>query len=337
MPELLSRRRMLRDTSGAVALGLLPITSALAASGKPITIAEAVGVLNLMMDGLMKQEKFLEEFGLAPNMLGVPDGSKILSGVVGGSADASAMSGFGQVFPAIERGAPIKMIAASAQVPTLALFTGKPNIHSLKDLEGKNVGTGSIGALVHQLTVTVLKKYNVDTSKIRFVNIGSSANIFRAVQAGTVDAGAGEASLLDVADAYHVRPIPHGNLGVELPLFTFNGSWTSDSKIATQRDILVRMLAAYAKLYRFAQNPASHDAFFRNMRQVFPTEPEANHQAMWRYIQTYKPFAVNLELGPDRIKYIQQLNVDFGIQKSILPYEKVADMSLAREALKLLK
>jgi hypothetical protein len=33
---------------------------------------------------------------------------------------------------------------------------------------------------------------------------------------------------------------------------------------------------------------------------------------------------------------MQKLNVSFGIQKTMLPYDKVADMSLARDALKLL-
>ena len=334
MSESLSRRRVLRDASGAALLALAPASAAFAAS--PVKLADAVGALNLMMDGLMKQERFMESMGLAPELLGVTDGSKILGAVVSGSVDASAMSGFGQVFPAIERGAGIKMLAASAQAPTLAMFTGRANINSLKDLEGKSIGTGSVGALVYQLTVTLLKKYNVDTSKIKFVNIGSSANVFRAVQAGTVDAGPSEASLIDVAAAYKVRPIPKGNMTIELPLFTFNGAWTSDRKIATSRDTLVKMLAAYAKLYRFVQKPSSKDAFMRNLKGVAPTEPEADHLALWNYIQKYKPFAENLVLSPERIRYIQQLNVNFGVQKTILPYEKVCDPTLARDAIKLI-
>ena len=189
MSQTLSRRGLLRDASGAAVVGLVPGASALAAAPTPLKLANATGVLNVTMDALMQQERFLESFGLSPEILGVADGSKILSAVVSGSVDASGLSGFGQVFPAVERGAGIKVLAAGSQIPSLAMFTSKPNINSLKDLEGKSIGTGSIGALVHQLTVTLLKKYNVDASKIRFVNIGSSAAVFRAVAAGTVDAG----------------------------------------------------------------------------------------------------------------------------------------------------
>ena len=98
----------------------------------------------------------------------------------------------------------------------------------------------------------------------------------------------------------------------------------------------MRTLAAYAKLYRFVQNPQSREAFFRARRAVFPTAPEGDHLGLWNYIQTYKPFAVDLVLSPERLRYMQSLNATFKVQKQILPFERVADMSLAVDALKLL-
>src|SRR5262249_58995826 len=106
-------------------------------------------------------------------------------------------SGFGQVFPAIERGADLAIINAATLIPALALFSAKPTVRSLKDLEGKVVGVGSIGALIHQLTATLLRKYAVDVSAVRFVNIGSNTDTFKGVMAGTVDARARPASFFD--------------------------------------------------------------------------------------------------------------------------------------------
>jgi ABC-type nitrate/sulfonate/bicarbonate transport system substrate-binding protein len=241
MPKVLSRRALLRMVTGSVMLGSSPVRSALAlGSPTPITIANASGGLNLTMAALMRQQKFLESFGLAPDVMAVADGTRILAAIVGGNADISMASGFGQVFPAIEHGAGIKILAGGALVPTIAMFTGKPYVNSLKDLEGRTVGTGSIGALVHQLVTALLHKYNVDVSKVRFVNIGSSADVFRAVSVGRVDAGPAAAALISEAASYHVRPIPHGNMTVELPEYTYQGAWTSDHKIATNRDALVR-------------------------------------------------------------------------------------------------
>jgi ABC-type nitrate/sulfonate/bicarbonate transport system substrate-binding protein len=269
--------------------------------------------------------------------MAVADGTRILGGIVGGSVDASMMSGFGQVFPAVAHGAPLKILAGGALLPMLALFSGKPDVRTLKDLEGRTVGTGSIGALVHQLTVLLLRKYGVDLSRVRFVSIGSSADIFRAVAAGTVDAGAGEAALTEEAADYRVHLVDHGNMTVELPDYTFQGAWTSDHAIATGRDTLVRALAAYAKLYRLVQSPEGKAPFLAARRSVLPNASEIDHEAQWNYIQRYKPFAVDLTLSAERLRYMQTVNVSFGVQGAILPFERVADMSLAADALALLE
>ena len=63
----------------------------------------------------------------------------------------------------------------------------------------------------------------------------------------------------------------------------------------------------------------------------------AEGEAQWNYIQKFKPYAVDLTLDEERLRYMQQLNVDLNVQGKVLPYAQVADMSLAREALALLK
>jgi ABC-type nitrate/sulfonate/bicarbonate transport system substrate-binding protein len=338
MPRALSRRELLLGASGAALSGSLPMRPATAAPRRTdIKIASAGGALNLAMAQLMRQEKFLESFDLAPDVLVVADGTRILGAVVSGSIDASMMSGFGQVFPAVERGAAIKVLAGGALLPGVALFSAKPEVRTLKDLEGRAIGTGSIGALIYQLTVGLLEKYKVDTSRMRFVNIGSSTDIFRAVATGTVDGGLADAALIDTAAEHHVHLVEHGNLSVELPEYTYQGAWASDQKIQTEREVLVRALAAYAKLYRFVQDPHSREAFMRARRSAFPTAPETDHLAQWHYIQTYKPFAVDLVPRPERLRYMQELNVRFKAQRQIMPFERIADMSLAADAVKLLE
>ena len=207
---------------------------------------------------------------------------------------------------------------------------------TLKDLEGKNVGVGAVGALVHQLTVSLLRKYSVDVSKVRFVTIGSNTDIFKGVMAGTVDAGTGPASFVDDAESYGVHALPNGNMSVELKEFTYQAGWTSTRAIAAKRDVLVRVLAAYAKLFRFVQQPSAQDAFLSARKAVFPNAPDREHLAEWNYLQTYKPFASDLTLSPERVRHMQQINIEFQIQKEILPYERVVDMSLAEDACKLL-
>ena len=335
MPSLISRRHLLQSGSAASLVGLSRASRA--AAPLPVKIANASGALNQTMAELMRQQRFLESFGLAPEIMTVADGTKILAGIVSGGVDLSLLSGFGQVFPAIEHGGGLKIIAGGVLAPTLAMFTGKNNINSLKDLEGKTVGTSAIGALQYQQVVALLRKKNVDTSKVTFVNVGSSEVVLGAVAAGTVDAGAGAAAMMADAAKFHIRPIPGGNMVTELPDFAVQAAWTSDHAIQTKRDVLVRTLAAYAKLYRFVQSPQAKDPFMNARRKMFPRESDVDRNAEWDFLQKYKPFAVDLVISPEKLRYVQGLNVDFHVQKSVLPFEKVADMSLAQDALKLLR
>ena len=335
MSNGLSRREMLARLSAAAVLAAGGCGRR-SVSSNVVHIATAAGGLNLTMSELLHQQKFLESFDLNPNVVAMADGTKILSGIYSGSIDVSPMSGFGQVFPAVERGADLKIINAATLIPALALFSGMAEVRSLKDLEGKVVGVGAIGALVHQLTVTVLRKYAVDVATVRFVNIGSNTDIFRGVMAGTVDGGVGPASFVDDAGSYKVHAIPNGNMSVELKEFTYQAGWTSRRVIESRRDVLVRVLAAYAKLFRFVQQPSAQDAFLSARKSVFPNAPEREHVAEWNYLQTFKPFTSDLMLSPERVRYMQQINLDFHIQTEMLPFDRVVDMSLAQDAQKLL-
>ena len=331
----LSRRAILR-LSGAALLAAGGCGRSSSGPSHGVHIATASGGLNQTMSELLRQQKFLESFDLSPDVVAMADGSKIVAGVYSGSIDVSPMSGFGQVFPAVERGADLKIINAATLTPWQALFSAKPSVQSLEDLEGKVVGVGALGSLVHQLTVTVLRKYSVDVAAVRFVNIGSSADIFKGVMAGTVDAGAGPVSFVDEAESYKVHAIPNGNMTVELKEFTYQAGWTSTRMIETKRDALVRVLAAYAKLFRFVERPSSQDAYLKARKSVFPDAPEREHLIEWNYLQKFKPFTPDLMLSQERVRYMQQINLDFHIQNEMLPFDRVVDMSLALDAQKLL-
>ena len=112
--------------AGALASGVA--MPAIAQARPKVTIANAAGNINLVMQELMKQQQFLEGMGLEPNVMNVADGAKMMGGILGGDIDCSTMAGFGQVFPEIERGGKLKVLAGASLLPTLSVFTGKPDI-----------------------------------------------------------------------------------------------------------------------------------------------------------------------------------------------------------------
>jgi ABC-type nitrate/sulfonate/bicarbonate transport system substrate-binding protein len=127
-----------------------------------------------------------------------------------------------------------------------------------------------------------------------------------------------------------------GDLWKELPEYTYQASFAADRAIAEKREALVRVLAAYGKLYRFVSAPNSREAFLRARATVFKNSEASEADFEWQFAQKYQPYATDLTLSEERIRYMQNLNVEFDVQKKILPFDEVADMSLAKEALKLL-
>jgi ABC-type nitrate/sulfonate/bicarbonate transport system substrate-binding protein len=195
------------------------------------------------------------------------------------------------------------------------------------------VGTGSLGALIHQMCVAAMRKAGVDDTKVTFVNIGSSNDIFRAVAAGTVDAGSTEVWQIG---KNNVRAIEGGRFWIDIPDYTYQAGFASDGAIQNKRDILVRAMAAYAKLYRFIQDGDSKEAFLKGYATGMGKADDAAALEQWNFYQKYKPFASNLVLTPQQLDYMQNLNVSFKIQSKLLPFAQVADMSLANDAIKML-
>lgn len=335
MAEWITRRMAMAQLSAAAALATAGCHRAPRKPGE-IMIGSAAGSFNLTVAAIMKQQGFMESFGLRPETLAVSDGSKIMASIISHSVDIAPISGFAQVFPAVGKGAPIRIVNGATLRPLLALFSSKGDVRAVKDLEGRNVGIGALGSLLHQLTVTLLRKHDVDVARVNFINLGSNTDVFKGVRVGTVDAGAGPASYAEDAAAHNVHALEQGDFSQELPDFTYQAGWTSLHAIETRRDEIVRTLAAYARLFRFLSDANARDAFITARKSVFPGASDKDHEGEWAFLQRVKPFATDLTLSAERIDYMQRINIEFGAQKELIPYDRVVDATIARDALELL-
>ena len=79
--------------------------------------------------------------------------------------------------------------------------------------------------------VALLRKSNVDPGKVKFVNVGSSADVFRAVVAKVVDAGPSELDYEEQEAKYHVHGLADGKFWDGLPEFTNQASYASERSI----------------------------------------------------------------------------------------------------------
>src|SRR5882724_5406698 len=224
----------------AIALGAATLAAACSpkrakGSADPVTIVNTSGNFAATLQQMMKDKGYLEKMGLAPSYISVGDGSKIIGALLSGQADICTASGFGQVLPAIERGGDLKVLAGSEVLLLHLMYSCRPEIRTLKDLEGRTVGTGSVGALLHSITVALLRKNNVDPAKVTFVNVGSSADVFRAVVAKVVDAGPSELDYLQQVGKYNVHGLEGGNFWDGLPEYTNQATYASERAIRERR------------------------------------------------------------------------------------------------------
>lgn len=320
--------------TGAAAVALPTISC----SRRPAILGEVniiltAGTTNLVVTSLMAQMRYLEELGVAPKFINVADGNKVLAALISGSADICPAAGISQVIAAIARGAPVKIVGGAANKNFNAVFALKPEIKTLKDLEGRSVGVGALGTQLHQMMIALFRKYGVDSRKVTFANVGGGPQVFKAVKAGVVDAGPSEA-WLEPGSGLHI--LEHGKTFELLLEYVSQAAFVPNQIIARKRELIVRTLAAYARLYRFIMVGDSEAAFIAAAAKALNKDDPDAARAQWNFYRQYRPFAADLELGEAGMTFMQQLNITTGAQKALLPFGQIADLSLAREALKLI-
>lgn len=301
-----------------------------------LRIVDAGGTHELATVELLHRMGYLEAMGVRVKRTYVFNGAEAAELLLAGEADAAIQVGFGPALSAIARGAPLRVIAACNLLTVHAIYSQQPDIRRLEDLPGRAVGVGKLGALTHQLITAALIKRGVDPATVNVVPIGNSAAIFKALIAGKVEAGFGETEIFDHQAQYGVHALEGGVLWRELPEFPNQASFASERAIHDKRDALVRVLAAHGLLYRCLQDPESWDDYAAAWVRALPDSGREEGHSQWRFYQDNRPFAEDLMLPPERVAYLQALNVTMGLQRDPLPYESIADMSLAHDALRLI-
>lgn len=336
LPEI-DRRTALKGVASAGLLGLLGgCGGADADGGIPIRIVSSQGSQVLTIQALIERMGYYKEFALSPEVLAVASGTNLIGPLLNQRADICIFAGFSQLLAAIEKGADLKILGGASIKGQQALFTKVPGIKTVKDLEGHTIGVGAIGAQLHQVVSALLKKKGVDVNKVKFVVVGNSGDVFRAVVAGRVDAGNGQADVLASLDRLGVHMISDGDYATQLPEYTWQASFASTVAIKERREALVRALAVYCKAFRFVQNPSSEQDFIEaQLAALSPRNKEegiAGAKSQWKYLQERQIYDENLVLSEERVDYMQELNISLGVQKKKLPYSQIFDTSLAEEA-----
>ena len=338
MAHELSRRRVLSGIAGAAAaVPMAHMARAQTPKLDDVKIISAGGNLTPIYEALINEFGFFKKFGLNYNITYGSDASKFMGSLLTGENDLCPTAGITQMFPAVGKGARMKIVNGAVLLGQQAIFSGKPEIKTVKDLAGKTIGIGALGTQLHHTVVALMTKYGVDPNTVTWANVGSTADVLRAISTQRIDAGPAQIDVIPNMDKFGIHMVDGTEAWIHLADYPFQGGFASDAVIAQKRDLLVCSLAGYAAMWRFIASPNSKDAFRAARRKALTGSGEdfdAASDFQWEFFQKVQPFALDLIISPERIAYAQKVEAE-GNQE-ILPYDKVTDMSLARDAIKLL-
>jgi NitT/TauT family transport system substrate-binding protein len=169
-------------------LGIMP-----AARAEDKVRMSVAAVTGSYMDEFVAIEKgFHREEGLSVEMIRAGGGVATQALIAG---DLHFSTSAGSALGAMLRGAEIKVVYTNIDRPGYQLWSGHPEIKTLKDLVGKRVGVTSRGDTQELSVRLLLRKHGLDANSVAYIPVGFGATRLAALQTGTVDAvplGAGD-------------------------------------------------------------------------------------------------------------------------------------------------
>jgi NitT/TauT family transport system substrate-binding protein len=132
-----------------------------------------------------KEKGYFQEEGLDVEviLMSAPIGIRAL---IAGDVDGSTVGG--SALPPIFRGAPLRMVFISFDKPTHWLYA-KPDIRTVKDLQGRKVAIDGLGGTLESLLRSVLEKNGLEGGRdVPFLTVGTPPGRFAALTSGAVDA-----------------------------------------------------------------------------------------------------------------------------------------------------
>jgi NitT/TauT family transport system substrate-binding protein len=230
-------------------------TSALGAQSKPLTkVVIGYGSTDggVAVLGFAKETKLFEKHGLDVVLVGMGTGSVSLRALIAKELDISSLSGSGLVQAALQ-GADTVLIASLINGFVFKVFT-VPEISAPVQLKSKKLGVSRYGATSDFAVRLALKKWGLNPDRdVNILQIGTTQDTVRAMQAGLLDAGVttGTASL--IARKAGFRELADlADLGLDYPT-SANG--TTRSYIQKNEAVVKEFMLAYIEaIHNFKRN-----------------------------------------------------------------------------------
>jgi ABC-type nitrate/sulfonate/bicarbonate transport system substrate-binding protein len=172
-------------------------------------------------------------------------GGTAIPALVSGDMQFSASTG--SAISAILKGAKLKVVMVGQDRPGAQIWTSRPNLKSLTDLRGQQIGVQSRGDTGELAVLSLLKKAGLPRDYVSFTPMGTGGTRLAALRSKALPAvllNWFEIAELRPSDLSDARPLIDLYSEVRMP---YNGLATSDDVIRNRADLLHRVIRASLK------------------------------------------------------------------------------------------
>ncbi|MCP1676400.1 NitT/TauT family transport system substrate-binding protein [Natronocella acetinitrilica] len=287
-------------------------------------------VMFLNLTQFVAQEKgFYENEGLTVDLQHIADSSIPVRAMIAGRLDI-VQTGMPETLSAIDKGAELITIGGVHTGLHYSFFVNPDaDIESIEDLQGKRLGISGPGTLPHVVMVAMMQAAGMTAEQIddvTWVSLSGSSSRRNGIATGVIDA---------TVAGFNPRAIADPNIDVK-----FDVPGTLPNYVMTPWDVRVSFLE---------ENPDVVKRFIRAellaTRWVFENRDEALEVArnyfdydddeLIAFYDFYKNgiWNPNGRVTPEQAQYMQELNLDGGMQDAVHPAERVLDTSILEEVL----
>jgi NitT/TauT family transport system substrate-binding protein len=316
----------------AVALLLAAVVTAPAAAQgqKPWRhgILEAKSDAGFVM--MVSRRGFAEKQGIKLEILQVKSDQVALKALLAGELE-SYEGGPGGAIVAGARGGDIKFLGCHWPGLVHGIFV-RSNVAKLEDLKGKNFAISSPGALPDLLARAALEKYSVPASEIKFANLGSDLDRYKALTAGVVDAAVVSTEYLPIAPK-DIKLLASGR--ELLPNFMRVCVISSGKVLQERREDAVHFVAAEIQALRYA---VSHREEALKLTQEVTNGKADDPRPAFIFDEVVRHKDIDPELGIPmaKLEWMQGMQIKAGNLPQPTDLAKLIDAGVRAKALDLI-
>lgn len=294
--------------------------------------------LKIMVGGLSKQIYlpneltqqlgYFKEQGLDVTLIDEASGQSSENEVLAGQVDA----GSGSYNHTIE------LQALGKQMEAVVLLNVAPGeaeivsakaasqIHSVKDLKGKNLGVTELGSGTQTLTTALLHNAGITPDQVHFVPVGAGDTFIAALQQGKIDAGMTTEPTISRILSSGVGKVlvdlrtPQSTQAALGGSYPFICLFMNNSYVNSHKDVVQKLVNAYVKTLKWMQTHSAAEIADKMPPDYYAGNKTLYVTALQNQMAIFSPDGLMPANAPQSV-----LNIEY--QSNLVPKSKQIDLS----------